>query len=173
MKNEKLDVDKFWRIFGIIVFSVWFTFGAVCAMWISRINHKETNQIEQEYPIENSLEPETLGDGGYFKVTATVYNPEVGQCDDSPLITADQSRIDLDKLSSGSLKWVALSRDLLQHFNYGDLVMLLCENDPSINGIYEVHDTMNQRYSNYIDILMPSSRRLGKWDDVYIKKVEG
>ena len=44
---------------------------------------------------------------------ATTYNAEVNQCDSDPLTTADGSRIDLDKLANGQLRWCALSRDLI------------------------------------------------------------
>ena len=46
-------------------------------------------------------------------VTITTYNAVRSQCDSSPLITADGTKIDYRKLKSGEQKIVAISRDLL------------------------------------------------------------
>ncbi len=63
----------------------------------------------------------------YFVLeTLTIYNPEESQCDTDPLITANNSKIDLDKLRRNEIRWMALSRNLLKRwngaFNYGDTV---------------------------------------------------
>lgn len=105
------------------------------------------------------------------KVTATVYNPVTEQCDSDPLITADNSKIDLDKLNSGRLKWIAISRDLREHFEYGSKVRIKCKTDPSINGVYEVRDCMNPRYSSRIDILKPIGHTKGRWENVVISSL--
>ena len=105
-----------------------------------------------------------------FKVTVTKYNPVREQCDEDPLITADNSKICLNKLNAGKLKWVAVSRDLREHFKYGEKVIIKCDHDPSINGEYEVHDTMNPRYTRTIDLLSPIDDTKGKWKNVEIKK---
>ncbi len=47
----------------------------------------------------------------YNNIKGTVHHAVVSQCDDTPLITADLSRIDTNKVNE--LRWVALSRDLL------------------------------------------------------------
>lgn len=109
-------------------------------------------------------------DDKIFKVTVTKYNPVKEQCDDDPLITADNSKICLNNLNAGKLKWVAVSRDLRKHFKYGEKVIIKCDHDPSINGEYEVHDTMNPRYTRTIDLLSPIGDTKGKWKDVEIKK---
>lgn len=105
------------------------------------------------------------------KVTATVYNPVTEQTDSDPLITADNSKIDLDKLNSGHLKWIAISRDLRKHFKYGSKVRIKCKTDPSINGVYEVRDCMNPRYSSRIDILKPIGHTKGRWENVMISSL--
>ena len=46
-------------------------------------------------------------------VTLTYYQPVKGQCDSKPLITADGSKINLNHLKSGKIRWCAISRDLL------------------------------------------------------------
>lgn len=107
-----------------------------------------------------------------FVLTGTMYHAVKGQTDGSPLTTADNSKIDLQKLYDNELRWVALSRDLLDRwggpFNYGDRIMVegvpMLRNGYNVNGVWEVHDTMNARYTRYIDFLMPAHvKRNGEW----------
>ena len=106
-----------------------------------------------------------------FIVTVTVYNACESQCDDDPFITADGSVIDPEDIEN--LNWIAVSQDLLMKgLNYGDVVELICPSDPSINGFYEIHDCMNKRYTNYVDILVPEHIKTGKWENVEIKKLK-
>lgn len=104
------------------------------------------------------------------EVTITVYDPVKGQCDNDPLVTADGSKINLKKKS---LKWIALSRDLLKDgFSYGDKVEIKTE-EGEIDGTYEIHDTMNKRHKNRVDILRLPGQKLGKlkWTGVVIKRI--
>lgn len=106
--------------------------------------------------------------------TLTIYNPEVGQCDDSPLITANNSRIDLDKLRRNEIRWMALSRDLLKRwngaFNYGDTVVLET-GDADIDGRWVINDNMNKRFRNRGDLLFHrESRTTGIWKNVRLKR---
>ena len=134
----------------------------------TRIESKEETQIEpkEETQIEPEEETERL-------VTVTRYNPVINQCDEDPLITADNSEIDLRKLKNEELRWVAVSRDLLGEFSYGDTIKLTCQNDPSINGTYTIHDCMNKRWRNRVDILthIESNHGCGKWEDVKLTKL--
>lgn len=88
---------------------------------------------------------------------ATIYRPEVSQCDGNPLITADGSIIDMDKLNADSLKWIAVSQDMLKRnggiFKYGDTIYLDIPGNPAFTGTYIVHDCMNKRYKKSVDIL--------------------
>ena len=126
---------------------------------------REMRAYMEEHP-EEFMDEENVTS---YTVTATVYNPVSKQCDSTPLITADSSNIDLTKLENGEIRWIAVSRDLLEHFNYGEKVMISGHDD--ISGIYEIHDTMNRRYNRCIDILMPSSKTTGKWENVTIEKI--
>lgn len=184
MENN-IDINKFWERIGIATFSFLIGLGFTASLFIYWSNNQEAapektaEEIAAEVILNNpelflnrEFADSVLKSAGYHKVTATVYNPVARQCDKDPLITADCSRIDLDKLDTGEIKWIAVSRDLLQHFNYGDVIELKSISDPSINGTYEIHDTMNKRFKNYIDILSPKGKSLGKWDDVVIRKVE-
>ena len=95
-------------------------------------------------------------------IVFTVYSPVEGQCDSSPLITADNSRIDLASLRSGDIRWCAVSRDLLDRYSYGDRIdVFICDGHPK-NGIWEIHDTMNKRYSKTVDFLT-YNEKYGKW----------
>lgn len=105
-------------------------------------------------------------------VTATYYNPVKEQCNSNPLITASGKEIDIELLEKGELKWIAVSRDLLKIYKYGDIVRITCDHDPSINGDYEITDTMHERFKNKIDLLWPVGMKgKGKWEGVQIAKL--
>ena len=93
------------------------------------------------------------------EVTWTVYNATKGQTDSNPLQTADGSIIDVKKLNEGKLKWIAISRDLKTKYPFGTKIKVTgCKYE----GIWEVKDVMNKRFSNKIDFLVPSNVKLGK-----------
>lgn len=180
-------IENFWKALGYIMIGLFLGILIVSSYLIVLTNRVQNEVAEMESELDriseviksnpklffgNQFKDSVLREAGYYKVTATVYNPVVGQCDSSPLITADMSEINQDELMSGDVKWVALSRDLLEHFSYGDRIYVHSDSDSSINGIYEVHDTMNIRYTNYIDILKPVDQKYGKWNDVVIKRIE-
>lgn len=107
--------------------------------------------------------------------TLTIYNPTRRQCDNTPLITASNRKINLVKLQRQELRWIALSRNLLKRWNgsfdYGDTV-LLTAGDPQIDGLWVIHDTLNKRYENRGDLLFDGTiRKLGKWNNVKISKL--
>ena len=87
-------------------------------------------------------------------VLATKYNPVPEQCWGDPLETADQSRIDTMLLQEHRLRWIAVSRDLREHYQYGDTVIIVSDN-PRLNGEWTVRDTMNSRWTKRIDFLVP------------------
>ncbi len=108
----------------------------------------EMTKEEQDYWF--SPDPEDLGD----QVLITWYNPCVSQCDSDPLITADMSKIDLKKLSRRDIRWIAVSRDLLNRgYSMGDTIIIDSPN-PRINGEWVIHDKMNKRFTNRIDLLI-------------------
>lgn len=80
-----------------------------------------------------------------YIVTLTTYSAVSAQCDNSPLITASGHRIKHND------RIIAVSRDLKRRFNWGDSVIVT--NAGELDGVYAVHDVMNKRYTNYIDVL--------------------
>lgn len=179
-QNEK--IDQVWKLIGTFTLAFFLGMTVLGSLVIHWNNKKvpetaieQVTRLVKENPeifYNSELIDSILKSEGYHRVSATVYNPVAEQCDNDPLITADCSEIDLEKLDSGDLKWIALSRDLLEKYGYGDRIEIICLSDSKINGIYEVHDTMNSRFTNKIDILMPNSIKSGKWDNVIIKRVE-
>ena len=97
--------------------------------------------------------PIILGDSTVLTVHATMYHPVLGQCDASPDVTADQTKIpNIDSCSH--LCWIAVSQDLLW-FNdgpirYGDTVYVEAGHK---TGYYVVRDAMNRRFKKKIDFL--------------------
>ncbi len=83
-------------------------------------------------------------------VTLTCYQPVKSQCNKEPLVTADGSKINLHHLKRGSIKWCAISRDLLYLFPKNKPKRVFIEGF----GVYEVKDVMNKRHNHRIDILI-------------------
>jgi hypothetical protein len=125
----------------------------------------------------------------YDNVWATVYHPEKSQCDETPYLTGDGSKI--DKKNTNKLRWVAISQEMLHSVNrqklltysrtnlfkgkicYGDTIWVSSEY-PEINGWWVVHDTKNAKIHNSIDFLQSKSKKslYGKWEDVKIYKLK-
>ena len=103
-----------------------------------------------------------------YKVTVTTYNPTVHQCDDTPHITADGTHFKTWRATE--YRYVALSRDLLSRwggpFEYGDYIII--EGTDDRDGVYQVRDTMNPKWTNRVDILTTNSRF--RYDDVVMYK---
>lgn len=98
-------------------------------------------------------------------VTLTCYQPVKYQCDNSPLVTADGSKINLHKLKQGKIKWCAISRDLLWLFPKNKPKRVYIDG----HGYYEVRDIMNKRFTHRIDLLLhPDDKRLIKKEKVKI-----
>lgn len=101
-----------------------------------------------------------------YVVTATVYHAVEGQCDDTPLVTACGKNINPE--DPYGHRYLAVSRDLLDVFPYGTEVVV--SGTGEYDGTWVVADTMNKRFSGYIDFLINEDMKGGKWDGVRIKK---
>ena len=139
--------------------------------WFSGImdNHYNERMRLQErvWQLEDScgfVKPNTIS----FNVTVTTYNPTERQTDSTPNITADGTRINPRKATN--YRYVALSRDLISRwggpFEYGDYVVI--EGTDGWDGVYQVRDTMNPRWTNRVDILTTNSKF--KYDNVTMYK---
>ena len=95
-------------------------------------------------------------------VTLTTYNAVTSQCDNTPLITADGTKIDVKKLKRGEIKYCAVSKDLRWCIPLGSIIHI------EGHGYYEVRDTMNDRFNHYIDILQHSSKKNFKKEKVKV-----
>lgn len=98
------------------------------------------------------------------RVVATMYYAVEGQCDSDPYITACMYKINPNKASEH--KWIAVSRDLLKKFHYGQKVRI--SGCGKKDGIYVVADTMNKRFRNKIDILETQGTPIYKFENVKI-----
>jgi len=106
-----------------------------------------------------------------IQVDVTMYQPNEIQCDDTPNITADGTKIRISKASE--YKFVALSRNLLKRwggpFDYGDFVLL--KGTDKKDGVYQVRDTMNPKWVNVVDILESEHVEPYKYTDAHIYKL--
>ena len=90
-------------------------------------------------------------------VSLSTYKADTTETDSSLLVTA--SGLKLDSSNPKKHRVIAISRDLKALFAFGDKVILT--NAGKFNGVWFVHDVMNKRYKNKIDILInPSDRQL-------------
>ena len=118
-----------------------------------------SNDIERLKSENSALRDELSHYNEYgIQVDVTMYQPNEIQCDDTPNITADGTKIRISKASN--YKFVALSRNLLKRwggpFDYGDFVLL--KGTEGKDGVYQVRDTMNPKWTNRVDILTTNSR---------------
>ena len=142
------------------------------------IAYYTNNMMDELYSEINVLnnEVETLKDNSYcdyydiqsFDVTVTTYNPTRNQTDSTPNETADGTIIKPWKATE--YRYVALSRDLIARwggpFEYGDYIVI--EGTDKWDGVYQVRDTMNRKWTNRVDILTTNSKF--KYDNVVMYK---
>ena len=108
-----------------------------------------------------------------IEVAVTMYQPVYPQTDRTPNITADGTRIRISKASE--YKFVALSRNLLKRwggpFDYGDYILIKGTPNRHKDGVYNVRDTMNPKYVNYVDILESTNVKPYKYEKVQMYRM--
>ena len=113
---------------------------------------------------------DSMPDVIFEQVRATMYHPVEAQCDDTPLITADGSKIDPYKVSSWN--WIAVSQHMLTRnggpLNYGDTVYIFGTEHK--DGVYVIKDCMNKRKTNQIDFLESLGTPQYRYDNVVIAR---
>ena len=134
---------------------------------------EQTGKPINDEPITDSIQVEIdslkkVNNSGRFitHVTLTTYNPVAAQCDSDPLVTADGTKIDLNKLKKGKIKYCAVSRDLLWCLPYGSVLEI------EGHGMYIVKDTMNERFNHCIDILQHVGEKNFKKTKVKVVKIK-
>ena len=113
---------------------------------------------------------DSMPDVIFEQVRATMYHPVEEQCDNTPLITADGSRIDPYKVSNWN--WIAVSQHMLTRnggpLNYGDTVYIFGTEHK--DGMYVIKDCMNKRKTNQIDFLESLGTPQYRYDNVVIAR---
>ena len=100
-------------------------------------------------------------------VTLTTYTASVKETDSTPNITASGFKIDTNNAKKHRI--IAVSRDLKKKLKFGSKVRI--EGAGKYDGIYGVHDVMNKRYRNRIDILIGHNDKQTKLEKVKIYKL--
>lgn len=100
-------------------------------------------------PVDTKMST-NLDDKKYQTVKVTTYTIDPKQTDDTPLITA--SGFNLHPVNPKKHRIVAVSRDIKRKLKFGDKIYL--SGTGSYDGVYYVHDLMNKRFKNRIDILI-------------------
>ena len=129
----------------------------------------ELDDLKEE--IKELLEQmDSMPDVIFEEIKATMYHPVEEQCDDTPLITADGSKIDPHKVSNWN--WIAVSQHMLTRnggpLNYGDTVYIFGTKHK--DGMYIVKDCMHKRKTNQIDFLESLNTPQYRYDNVVIAR---
>ena len=98
-------------------------------------------------------------------VTLTTYKANVGETDSTPNITASGFKITNPKKH----KIIAVSRDLKKKYKFGQKIRVTGAG--KYDGTYRVHDVMNKRYRNRIDILIGDKDKQTKLNKIKIYKI--
>ena len=98
-------------------------------------------------------------------VTLTTYKAMEGETDSTPNITASGFKITNPKKH----KIIAVSRDLKRKWGWGTKVRIVGAG--KYDGTYRVHDLMNKRYRNRIDILVGKNDKQTKLKKIKIYKL--
>lgn len=165
MKSKYYDGDFVFELLCIILLMI-----AVIKINDLREENKNLkNNTEQlEYQIEEFKSIIPPIEHAEYLVTATVYHAVEAQCNADYLTTASGMKIKSTN-EAYSHKYIAVSRDLRDLFPYGCKVEVT--GTGVYDGIYTVADTMNKRYTEYIDILINPDMPIGKWENVVIKRI--
>lgn len=137
------------------------------------LGFNEANGIvgEIEEQLSNNLKQEDKWELIADDVIATVYNAEPKQCNNDITHTASMFRLNLSDVLSHKI--IAMERTMMKEFGlkYGDVVKI--EGTGKWDGEWQIQDTMNKRFAGQhkIDILIPKSKGLGKWNNVKVYKL--
>jgi len=98
-------------------------------------------------------------------VTLTTYKASESETDSTPNITASGFKITNPKKH----RIIAVSRDLKKKYKFGQKIRITGAG--KYDGTYRVHDVMNKRYKNRIDVLIGHNDKQTKLKKVKIYKL--
>ena len=151
-------------LFLLVVFGMFFmSYTTESTKEVDEVSEADMVSIEREQEVVKTLEEQKKLRKAQ-RVVATMYYAVESQCDSDPLITANMSHINPYRATQH--KWIAVSRNLLKKFHYGQKVKLVGCGKKS--GVYTIVDTMNERFVNKIDILETQGTPLYKYNNVKI-----
>jgi len=158
MKNNKIEL---WVHLGISLLGM-FVVTWVCSNLLDSVYDKNRVLTEEVYRLEERIES---SQPVIIEVIATMYHPVKQQTDNDPHITADGTRISI--YSASKYRFIAVSRNLLKdnggYLEYGDYVIIEGTNG-KYNGVWQVKDTMNERFYDRIDFLCSPGTKQFKFD---------
>lgn len=162
---------RFEQTIAVIIVTV-FVSGYICVQAMERYKKMYTSQLT-ELQDQNKVLVEEINKllDNPITVTVTMYRANTIECDMDPDITADGTKIHVPQ--SSRYRYVALSRNLLKrwggNFDYGDYILL--KGTDKRDGIYQVRDTMNPKFSDVVDILESHNVKPYKFTNVKLYKL--
>ena len=156
------------KIFTILTALFGIATVSVLALFVAFSMISMTSVVTQLPEVIIDTVPKAVIEPIYDDIWGTIYHAEVRQCDATPTITGDGSRI--NPYEASEHRWIAISQEMLDcewrmsmlkdstsalyqgKIEYGDTVWIASPY-PEINGWWIVHDTKNKRYRNSIDFL--------------------
>ena len=156
-------------ILALSIVLITYANGIISTKFLNDKNIQLQSSIDENIRLKEQLnEYKTEG----MDVTVTMYQPLRYQTDSTPNILADGTRIKTELASN--YKFIAVSRNLLKRFggwlDYGDFILL--RGTIIKDGVYQVRDTMNKRFVNYIDILESPGVKPYKFEQAKIIKTD-
>ena len=166
MKHISMVISSF--ISGLIILS--FSLNIISSLR-AKVNNLELKNMMLSTELDQI---EIRRASSEFIVTGTMYSPTRAQCDATPNITADGTKINPKRASS--YRYVALSRDLLERwggpFDYGEYITVEGTKNGQHDGIWQVRDTMNPKWLKRVDFLLTSGARPFKYNEIKITKMD-
>lgn len=87
-------------------------------------------------------------DSYFSSPKATYYYAKKGR------FTASGKLVCPDSVASGNHRWIAVSRDLLRKYSFGDTILINSRQCPKLNGEWVIQDLMPKQWKNKIDFLI-------------------
>ena len=166
MKHISIVISSF--ISGLIILS--FSLNIISSLR-AKVNNLELKNMVLSTELDQI---EIRRASSEFIVTGTMYSPTKAQCDATPNITADGTKINPKHASS--YRYVALSRDLLERwggpFEYGEYITVEGTKSGKHDGIWQVRDTMNPKWLKRVDFLLTNGTRPFKYNEIKITKLD-